>query len=238
MTEKSHEQHPHIILASTSPRRKQILHDAGIDFDVMAPDVPEHVSDKIAHNPKKAAQVIAERKAGAAVQQLLTDTQLHGLYAVVAADTIVALNNTILGKPHGSGEARKMLMSLSGKTHRVITGVSLWMVDAYNALHDERNTSTRNISQTVSQNSHATSPDPHVTAGHTTFADVSYVTFHTLDRTTIDAYLATGESFDKAGAYAIQGKGRKLVKHLEGDYDNVVGLPLEKMKEKFPQIFD
>lgn len=211
----------HIILASSSPRRKEILERAGIPFEVMTPDVDEHVDDAIAADPELAAKTIAERKAGAVVQELLASDSIHGTYVVLAADTTVVLDGRIFGKPHGFSEAKGMLRALSGKTHQVITGVSVWMI----------------VAERTDVASASDPSQPRISMGHRTFADVSHVTFKRLSDDAINDYLAKGESYDKAGAYAIQGEGRNLVANLEGDYDNVVGLPLHRIQELFPQIF-
>ena len=117
---------------------------------------------------------------------------------ILAADTIVAIDGEELGKPHSEKDAIEMLHALSGRTHEVSTGVCLL--------------------------------SPTRTSGHRSFSfyETTSVTFYELDDATIEAYVKTGEPFDKAGAYGIQGLGRTLVRTIEGDYFNVVGLPVAK----------
>lgn len=119
---------------------------------------------------------------------------------VLAADTTVALNSQELGKPADADEARSMLRLLSGKTHAVSTGVSIVVVDEHEAKP----------------------------ACETAFVETTLVSFYPLSDATIDAYIASGEPFDKAGAYGIQGRGSMLVQQIEGDYFTVVGLPLAR----------
>lgn len=243
MSEEHQAGQQRIVLASGSPRRKEILDDAGIPFEVMVPDVDEHVDDATAADPELAAKTIAERKAGAVVQELLASDDLHGAYVVLAADTTVVLDGRIFGKPHGFSEAKGMLRALSGKTHQVITGVSVWMIVAEQTGDASTNDSTdADSADNPADDSADEQPandqqQPRISMGHRTFADVSHVTFKRLSDDVINDYLAKGESYDKAGAYAIQGEGRNLVANLEGDYDNVVGLPLRRIQELFPQIF-
>ena len=139
---------------------------------------------------------LAERKAGAAVQEVLAQNPV-GLGFVIGADTMVVLDGEIFGKPYSADHAREMLRKLSGKTHQVITGVSV---------------------------------------GFRTFTETSEVTFKELTEEDINAYVATGETIDKAGAYGIQGKGAVLVEGYEGDYNNIVGLPVDKLLENFPDL--
>lgn len=199
-----------VILASASPRRRELLERAGVKFHVVASDVDETLDDALRSDPHAAAQELAQRKAGAVVQQVLASKPQGKLFAVIGADTMVVLDGRIFGKPHGAGEAKDMLRALSGKTHEVITGVSVWMV--------------------------AAGAQGNVNVGRKAFEETSYVTFKELDDKTIADYLRLGESYDKAGAYAIQGEGGKLVEEVRGDYDNVVGLPVAKLLELFPDL--
>lgn len=199
-----------IILASNSPRRQQLLKDAGITFRVDAPEVDETLDEAQAADPVAAAQALADRKAGTVVQQILSVPDKKKQTAVIAADTMVVLDGRIFGKPHSVSEGKGMLRKLSGATHQVITGVSVWLVT-----FDEEGS---------------------VSAGHQTFAETSNVTFKQLTDEQIDDYLRQGESFDKAGAYAIQGKGRELVERYDGDFDNIVGLPVTRLLETFPDL--
>lgn len=176
-----------IILASASPRRRELLSQAGIPFEVLPSDVPEH--GRLESDPAEMARALAVEKA-CATAGLIED----GL--VLGADTIVVIDSRVLGKPTDAEDARAMLRTLSGRTHQVITGVAL--VD-------------RQSGQTVALDvEHATT-------------DVTFLPWSDED---IDAYVATGEPMDKAGAYAIQGYASVLIEGIRGCYPNVVGLPL------------
>ena len=199
-----------IILASASPRRRDLLERAGVKFRVLQSDVDETLDDELLADPHQAAQELAQRKAGAVVQQILATKPESTQVVVIGADTMVVLDGRIFGKPHSASEGKGMLRKLSGRTHEVITGVSVWMVVA-----DEQG---------------------NVNVGRKTFEETSLVTFKQLDDATIVDYLRCGESYDKAGAYAIQGEGGKLVERTEGDYDNIVGLPVGKLLELFPDL--
>ena len=171
-----------IILASASPRRRELLTTAGVEFEVLVSEADETIPEGTA--PKDAAMMTAEKKA-LAVAEKCTDS------VVIGADTIVVIDDKILGKPKDSADAYAMLRMLSGREHEVITGVC-------------------------------------ITDGEKTerFAQVSKVRFYELTDEEITAYVATKESDDKAGAYGIQGRGCVLVEGIEGDYFNIVGLPV------------
>lgn len=173
------------ILASASPRRRELLAQAGFTFDVVPADVPEvqQAGEDPIHFVTRLAREKAE--AVAATHALTPDT------LVLGADTIVVVDEEILGKPRDEPDAARMLRALSGKTHQVITGVCL-------AKGRERQRA----------------------------AEVTFVRFNTLSDPEIDAYVATGEPLDKAGAYAIQGRAGRWVPRIHGCYFNVVGLPL------------
>ncbi|MBR4858822.1 MAG: septum formation inhibitor Maf [Clostridia bacterium] len=177
-----------IILASASPRRKELLETAGAEFEIIVADVDETVPEGT--KPEDAAVMTAEKKA-LAVAENYKDS------IVIGADTIVVADGRILGKPADKADACRMLSMLSGDEHKVITGVCL-------ACEDKK----------------------------ITFAQVSKVKFYDLTDEEINAYVETGEPMDKAGAYGIQGKGCVLVEKIEGDYFNIVGLPVARvMKE-------
>lgn len=172
-----------IILASGSPRRRQLLEQIGLSFTVRSSDVDESVEPGL--SPAAMVEQLSLRKGQAVAGSVGPDS------LVLAADTVVALGDTILGKPQDRAQAVSMLTSLSGKTHQVYTGVTLLG-------------GGRRVTE------------------HETTA----VTFRSLSREEIVAYVDTGEPMDKAGAYGIQGYGALLVERLEGDYFNVMGLPL------------
>ena len=157
----------------------------------------------------EAAKKLAERKAGAVIQEVLSENYT-GMLIVIGADTMVVLDGKIFGKPRSASDGKHMLRSLSGRTHEVITAVSVWMVAAPNA--------------------------EDVSLGFRTFADISHVTFRDLTDEEITDYLRKGESFDKAGAYAIQGEGAALVDHYDGALDTIIGLPATRLIKEFPDL--
>lgn len=200
-----------VVLASASPRRKQLLADAGVKARVLVPaeKVDEALSPDELAIPAEAAKKLAEKKAGAAVQELLA-TGEQGMFAVIGADTMVVKDAEVFGKPRNLEDAKRMLRELSGCTHQVITGVSLWML--------------------------LVGEGDEVSLGYRTFADASAVTFKELTDDQIVEYLRKGESFDKAGAYAIQGEGRELVERFEGALDTIIGLPVERLLTEYPEL--
>lgn len=200
-----------VILASNSPRRRELLNAAGVKFTVRTPVTPvdESLEPDLAADPEEAAKKLAERKAGAVIQEVLAENYT-GMLIVIGADTMVVLDGKIFGKPRSASDGKHMLRSLSGRTHEVITAVSVWMVAAPNA--------------------------EDVSLGFRTFADISRVTFRDLIDEEITDYLRKGESFDKAGAYAIQGEGAKLVDHYDGSLDTIIGLPAERLIKEFPDL--
>lgn len=177
-----------IILASSSPRRKELLTTAGIEFEIHVKEVDEFVPDGTP--PAEAAKMTAAKKAAAVAED-------YADCVVIGADTIVVANGKILGKPKDEADAESMLRMLSGIEHEVITGVCI-------------------IRNGTSE----------------TFAQISKVKFYNLTDEEISAYVATKEPMDKAGAYGIQGLGCKLVERIEGDYFNIVGLPVAEVCRK------
>lgn len=200
-----------VILASNSPRRRELLDAAGVKFTVRTPVTPvdESLEPDLAADPEEAAKKLAERKAGAVIQEVLSENYT-GMLIVIGADTMVVLDGKIFGKPRSASDGKHMLRQLSGRTHEVITAVSVWMVAAPNA--------------------------EDVSLGFRTFADISRVTFRDLIDEEIIDYLRKGESFDKAGAYAIQGEGASLVDHYDGSLDTIIGLPATRLIKEFPDL--
>jgi septum formation protein len=177
-----------LVLASASPRRRELLTQAGFTFDVHPAHIPEepHANeDPIAYVTRLA------REKAQAVFAKIASTGSAAPLVVLGADTTVTLDNHILGKPADSEDAAHMLRLLSGRTHCVITGVAL-----------------------------VTSATIEVAA------EVTAVTFLTLSDEEIANYIATAEPMDKAGAYAIQGRAARWIPRIQGDYFNVVGLPI------------
>lgn len=206
-----------VILASKSPRRKKLLEDAGVKFTVFtgSTEVDESLEPDLRAQPEEAVKKLAERKAGAVVQEILAQNPV-GLGIIIGADTTVVLDGEMFGKPYSADHAREMLGKLSGRTHEVITGVSVWMVL---------------LNETEEKGG-----DGKVSLAFRSFTEKSQVTFKELSKQDINDYVATGETIDKAGAYGIQGKGSNLVAKYEGDYNNIVGLPVDTLLKNFPDI--
>lgn len=200
-----------VVLASASPRRKQLLEEAGVKFTVRTPVTPvdESLEPDLLADPTEACKKLAERKAGAVVQEVLAE-DYTGMLIVIGADTMVVKDGEIFGKPRSLSDGKHMLRELSACTHEVVTAVSVWMIAAPEA--------------------------EKISLGFRTFADTSLVTFRELSDEEIADYLRKGESFDKAGAYAIQGEGAKLVEHVHGDIDTVIGLPAQRLIREFPDL--
>jgi len=185
-----------LVLASASPRRQELLRNAGIPFAVQPADVDE--TPLAGESPSDCAERLAREKALAVWRARPQDT-------VLGADTVVVVGGTILGKPSDAEDAARMLRVLSGRTHEVITGVCLVAPEV----------SGQGSAKTCAE-------DPQIkTASETTLVTVCHITDEE-----IRAYVATGEPMDKAGAYAIQGIASRWIPRIEGDYSNVVGLPV------------
>ncbi|MBR3181881.1 MAG: septum formation protein Maf [Eggerthellaceae bacterium] len=200
-----------IVLASASPRRRELLAQTGVDFRVHAVDADETLDERLAADPVEAVKKLAERKAKAAVEQLVTP-DYDGTMIVLGSDTMVVFRGEIFGKPHDADDARRMLRALSGHGHDVHTAVSLWAVHA--------------------------PAGQDVGLFYRTFVDTTYVYFRDLDDDEIEAYIASGDPFDKAGAYGIQSGAGVFVDHIEGSLDTVIGFPVERLRREFPDIFD
>lgn len=182
-----------LILASASPRRAEILRNAGFDFEILPTEVDESVRRR--ESAAEYVRRLAEEKARAAAQKLVAKFKQDSAM-VIAADTSVVLGGKILGKPTSLEEARAMLRRLSGKTHDVLTGLAV--LPLRNADIQLAVESTR-------------------------------VTFARMTAHEIEDYVASGEPFDKAGAYAIQGRCGRFITRIEGCYFNVMGLPLARL---------
>ncbi len=204
-----------IILASTSKRRRELLEKVGVEFTVRKPATPvdETLDEEALSDPVQACKQLAERKAGALVQEILAEDP-KGMIIVIGADTMVVKDDQIMGKPTSPADAKRMLRELSGCTHKVISAVSVWIMAA----------------------PYQTAPDQEgkVPLGYQTFADESFVTFKDLSDEEISDYLRKGESYDKAGAYAIQGEGAALVDHYQGSLDTIIGLPAQRLVREMP----
>jgi septum formation protein len=183
-----------LVLASASPRRQELLRNAGIRFAIQPADINE--TPFAGESPRHCAERLAREKALAVFRSRPQDS-------VLGADTIVVVDDTVLGKPRNADDATRMLQLLSGRIHSVITGVCLVgsLAGGAEELRGE-------------------SPKPR------TVSEITRVTMCEISDEEIRDYVATGEPMDKAGAYAIQGIASRWIPRIEGDYSNVVGLPM------------
>jgi septum formation protein len=184
-----------LILASASERRAEILRDAGLHFAVLSSAVDE--TPIAGESPQDLVQRLADAKAE------LVAARAVGPAIVIAADTEVVLDGQVMGKPRTSEDARQMLKKLSGRTHNVVTGVTLVRL-----------------------------PD----AEQRRFVESTQVQFAAIPDEEITRYLATGEPFDKAGAYGIQGRAGRYVPRIDGCYFNIVGLPLARLCAELAEL--
>ncbi len=184
-----------IILASGSPRRKEILENANLKFDIIKSEIDEVIL------PDESPYQVVMRLA---FEKSVDIASKYNDKLVIGADTVVSLDGKILGKPKDKKDAINMIKSLSGKTHQVITGISLINLDANKKIIDYV---------------------------------VSNVKFKDLSQQDIVDYIQTNESMDKAGAYGIQGYGAMLVEEIQGDYFNIVGLPISRLSDLLKSHF-
>ncbi len=173
-----------IYLASTSPRRKELLNQIGLKFEIVASDYEEDMT--LDMTPVELARYLSKGKAEAVMNNIK-----EGI--IIAADTFITFDAKVLGKPKNEADAKNILQSISGRVVEVITGFTV--LDAK---------TKKRVSESV----------------------VTKVFIKKLDNTEIDNYIKTGEPMDKAGAFGIQGIGALIVEKIEGDYNNIVGLPL------------
>ncbi len=192
LTELCHLNQKKIILASQSPRRIELLRSVGLTFDIMPANMKEDSNGTV--DSIQYVRDICSRKAKSVRRKSTADM-------VIAADTIVTMDNQIFGKPQNAKDAATMLRKLSGRIHHVISGFCLLTKDQQIIDHE-----------------------------------ITKVTFHRLSAEEIDAYLASKEYADKAGAYGIQGLASLFVKKIEGCYFNVVGFPLGKFYQRLREI--
>ena len=188
------------VLASASPRRKELLEKMGLQFSIVVSEADEStVSRDIPVN--LYVQELALLKASATAKMLLRNKKA----LIIAADTIVTLDGEILGKPDGEDGAKKMLSSLSGRTHEVYTGYCVMRISDGKTVCNSVKTEVK---------------------------------FKTLTEQKIRSYIESGEPMDKAGAYGIQGLGSMLIEKINGDYFNVVGLPVSALADTLEKEFD
>ncbi len=182
------------ILASGSPRRRQLLAELGMDFEVIPAKGEEVITSDI---PSKVVEELSNQKAIEIFHKLLRESTKS--FVVIGADTVVSYSEKILGKPKDREDAERMIRSLQGNRHQVYTGVTVYYGDKGESF---------------------------------TFSECTDVDVYPLTDAEIEAYLDTDEPYDKAGAYGIQGLFGKFVKGIDGDYNNVVGLPLSRLYQE------
>lgn len=198
-----------IILASASPRRKELLEQIGVTFEI-CPAKGEEIITKT--TPSEIVEELSRQKAeevaamitmyGEEHEDLLTPQDMM----IIGADTVVSVDNTILGKPKDEEDAKRMLRLLSGRAHEVYTGVTLLFID-----------------KTGKMGAHV-------------FHEATKVYMKELSEKEIERYLETKEPMDKAGSYGIQGKCAIYIDKIEGDYNNVVGLPVSRIYQELKQL--
>lgn len=189
------------ILASASPRRREILATLGVDFTVLVADADETCD---IDDPGERVEFISLKKCLAARDRLIAEGMdpADAETVIIASDTLVVLDGEFLGKPRDEADAARMMYMLQGRTHTVASGIAVW--------HKGRT----------------------VTAH-----ELTGVTFAPMTESEIFAYVATGESFGKAGGYAIQGHAARYITGIHGDYFNVVGLPVRRLYETLRMVF-
>ena len=191
-----------LILASASPRRREILASLGVPFDIRVVDTDETCDLKDAG---ERVETISRKKCQAVVDDMIGKGELTPLHdtLMLASDTLVVLEEMFLGKPHDGDDAYRMVEMLQGKTHIVASGIALWYKGEMVTAHE-----------------------------------LTRVTFAPMSEAEIRCYVATGEPFGKAGAYAIQGHASRYITGIEGDYFNVVGLPTRRLYETLKDAFN
>lgn len=192
-----------IILASGSPRRKELLSQIGLSFTVRVSEADEHTEET---KPEKLVCILSERKALAVWDELTEEEKKESI--LIGADTVVAVDDRILGKPADETEAFQTIKLLQGRSHQVYTGVTILGQGGLQPL--EEGTSTCSIQKKQ-------------------FFEKTDVLVYPMSEDEITAYVKTGEPLDKAGAYGIQGSFAAYIQGINGDYSNVVGLPVGRL---------
>lgn len=185
------------VLASASPRRRELLEKMGIFFEIAPAQGKEVITKKV---PSEIVEELSCEKADEVAARYMAGSK-NDTIVIIGADTIVAHNNQIMGKPKDVDEAADMLTNLQNDLHQVYTGVTLVILNA-----GKRKT--------------------------VTFHEKTDVTMYPMTAEQIRSYVATGEPMDKAGAYAIQGKCAVYIKGINGEYNNVVGLPVARLMQE------
>lgn len=198
-----------IILASASPRRKELLEQIGLEFEICPAKGEEIITKTI---PEEVVMELSKQKAEEVASMVVSFSEENKEITtpsdilVIGADTVVAYDGRILGKPKDEEDAKHMLSMLAGNTHSVFTGVTLVLMDKSGR------------------------------AGELVFYEKTDVTMHPMTDKEIERYVASGEPMDKAGAYGIQGKCAIYIEKIHGDYNNVVGLPITRIYQELKKI--
>ncbi|MBO4267639.1 MAG: septum formation protein Maf [Lachnospiraceae bacterium] len=198
-----------IILASGSPRRKELMELAGLEFDIWPSEKEETVTSSV---PREICMELSRQKAEDVAASIRTYNDSHPDLVsptdmlIIGADTIVALEDTVFGKPKDEEDAKRMLKALSDHTHSVYTGVTLVFMSSGGRV------------------------------GEHVFCEETKVTFCKLDEEDIDSYVATGDPLDKAGSYGVQTSSAVFVRSIEGDFYNVMGLPIARLMQELKMI--
>lgn len=194
-----------IVLASASPRRQELLSQIGMEFEVVPSRKEEKITEK---EPERIVQELSRQKAEDIFRQMTENNGTEQAaddrrMLVIGADTIVSCDAKIMGKPKDREDACRMLKLLQGRSHQVYTGVTV-----------------------IWQSKESCSEE------HFTFYECTQVEFYPMSAAEIEAYAACGEPMDKAGAYGIQGRCAAYIKGIQGDYNNVVGLPVGRLYQE------
>ena len=198
-----------IILASQSPRRKELLEQIGLEFEICPAKGEEIITKSI---PEEVVMELSKQKAEEVAAMVASFGENHKEITtpsdilIIGADTVVAYGGKILGKPVDEADAKRMLTMLSGNTHSVFTGVTLVLIDKTGR------------------------------AGELVFYEKTDVKMHDMTEAEIDRYIETGEPIDNAGSYGIQGKCAIYIEKIDGDYNNVVGLPITRIYQELKNI--
>ncbi len=188
-----------LILASASPRRREILNTLGVPFTIRTADADETCD---LPDPGARVETIATRKCLATLEALTAEGELDEDTVILAADTLVTLDADFLGKPRDEADVRAMIYRLRGRAHTVSSGICLWHKGVIATAHE-----------------------------------LTEVIFAPMTDADVEAYIQTGESFGKAGAYAIQGYAARFIEGIHGDYFNVVGLPVHRLYRTLEDAF-
>lgn len=198
-----------IVLASGSPRRKELLEQVGLEFEICPAKGEEIISKSIPH---EVVVELSEQKAKEVASAVLAYDEAHAEITtptdimVIGADTVVAFEDKILGKPKDAEDAKDMLRMLSEKTHSVYTGVTIVFISKEGK------------------------------TGIHSFYEKTDVSFYPLSDLEIQRYIESGDPLDKAGAYGIQGEFAKHIKGIQGEYNNVVGLPIARLYQELLRL--